>query len=72
MSVDTFVINRLCSKPVEYTVKILHFVSNGEWVMGVSIHDVSEPDEVQKERVAADLIYAAELLETAEWSVTNG
>lgn len=65
---DTFVVHRLRSKPVEYTVKIRHFVSGGEWVMGVSVHDVSEPDEAQKERVAADLRYAAELLETGEWT----
>jgi hypothetical protein len=68
---DAFVINRLRAKPVEYTVKISHYVSGGEWVMGVSVHDVSEPDEVQKERVAADLRYAAELLETGEWSAID-
>lgn len=64
---DSFVVKRLRAKPVEYTVKISHYVSGGAWVMGVSVHDVSEPDEVQKERVAADLRYAAELLETGDW-----
>lgn len=68
---DAFVVNRLRAKPVEYTVKISHYVSGGEWVMGVSVHDVSAPDEVQKERVAADLRYAAELLETGEWSAID-
>ena len=69
---DAFIVKRLRSKPVEYTVKISHYVSGGEWVMGVSVHDVSEPDEVQRERVASDLRYAAELLETAEWSAVDG
>ena len=64
---NAFVIHRLRSKPVEYTIKIRHFVSGGEWVMGVSVHDVSEPDEVQRERVAADLRRAAELMEEGEW-----
>ena len=64
---NAFVIHRLRSKPVEYKIKIRHFVSGGEWVMGVSVHDVSEPDEVQRERVAADLRRAAELMEEGEW-----
>jgi hypothetical protein len=64
---DAFVIHRLRAKPVEYTVKIRHFVAAGEWVMGVSVHDVADPDEVQRERVAEDLRYAATLLENDEW-----
>jgi hypothetical protein len=67
---NAFVIHRLRSKPVEYTVKIRHFVSAGEWMMGVSVHDVSEPDEVQRERVAADLRRAADLVEEGEWIPT--
>ena len=68
---DAFVVKRLRSKPVEYIVKIRHFVSGGKWVMGVSVHGVAEPDNVQKERVAADLRYAANLLETGEWSAES-
>lgn len=64
---NAFVVHRLSAKPVEYTVRITHFVSGGEWVMGASVHDVAGPDAVQRERVAADLRNAADLVETADW-----
>lgn len=69
---DLFVVNRLRSKPVEYTVAISHYVSGGEWMMGVSVQNVSDPDDVQRERVAADLRYAADLIEKGDGiNVTN-
>ena len=64
---DTFVIHRLRGKPVEYEVRIRHFVSGGKWVMGVSLHGVSDPDEMQRTRVAHDLRQAADWIETGEW-----
>jgi hypothetical protein len=69
----TFIINRLRSKPVEYTVAISHYVSGGEWMMGVSVQNVSDPDDVQRGSVAADLRYAADLIEQGEGiNVRNG
>lgn len=66
-----FVIHRLRAKPVEYTVRISHFVRDDAWVMGMSVHDVADPDAVQRERVAADLRHAAILLETGEWTIDD-
>ena len=60
---DQFVVHRLRSKPVEYTVIIRHFVVDGLWQMGVTVQDVSD-DDTNHQRVAADLRYAAEMLET--------
>ena len=59
---DQFIIHRLRSKPVEYTVTIRHFVADGEWMMGITVSDLKEDDE-QKRRVASDLRHAAEMLE---------
>jgi hypothetical protein len=59
---DQFVIHRLRSKPVEYTVRIRHFVVDGEWTIGVLVLDIVEDDE-QKLRVAADLRRAADILD---------
>lgn len=59
---DQFVVHRLRSKPVEYTVRIRHFISGGEWQMGVEVQDVVE-DEINRRRVAADLRAAAEWLD---------
>lgn len=64
---DQFVIHRLRAKPFDYTVKISHFVQGAAWVMGVEVHGIAEMDAEQRSRVAADLRYAAELLETKEW-----
>lgn len=66
-SPDAFVIRRLRAKPVEYTVKIRHFVSGGEWMMSVSVHDITTLDAVQRSRVTADLRQAAELLQNDGW-----
>ena len=59
---DQFVIHRLRAKPVEYTVKIRHFVSGGEWMMGVTVCDIEE-GERGRLSVAADLRHAAGMLE---------
>lgn len=58
---NQFVVHRLRSKPVEYTVTIRHFVSAGEWQMGVTVQDVGE-DDTNRERVADDLEAAAQML----------
>lgn len=60
-SPNQFVVHRLRSKPVEYTVTIKHFVSGGDWVMSVMVGDVSEDPE-NRFRVAADLEHAARML----------
>lgn len=59
---NAFVVHRLRSKPVEYTVAISHFVSAGEWVMSVGINNICDTRE-DKLRVAADLRKAAEWIE---------
>jgi hypothetical protein len=59
---DQFVVHRLRSKPIEYTVRIRHFVVAGEWQMGVMVLDIAEDDE-QKLRVATDLRRAADMLD---------
>lgn len=64
---DQFVVHRLRSKPVEYTVRIRHFVSGGEWQMGVTVLDLAEDDE-QRRRVASDLRQAADMLDDKELS----
>lgn len=61
---DQFVVHRLRSKPVEYTVRIRHFVVDGKWQLGVTVLDIAEDDE-QKSRVAADLRRAADMLDEA-------
>ena len=60
--VEAFVVNRLRSKPVSYSVQIDHFVSGDHWQMAASVHGVTE-DQVNRERVAADLRHAADLME---------
>lgn len=59
---DQFIVHRLRSKPVEYTILIRHFVIAGEWHMGVTIQDLAEGSEVRL-TVADDLRYAADLLD---------
>lgn len=59
---NQFVIHRLRSKPVEYTVRIKHFVSGGQWMMSVGVEDIAE-DDVNRDRVADDLRDAAILIE---------
>lgn len=58
---DVFVIKRLRAKPIEYTVRIKHFVSGGEWMMSVGVEGVTE-DEVNKSRVSDDLRHAADMM----------
>lgn len=59
---DQFVVHRLRSKPVEYTVRIRHFVSGGEWQMGITVLDIADDDE-QRTRIASDLRQAADILD---------
>lgn len=59
---DQFVIYRLRAKPVEYSVRIRHFVSGGEWMMGVTVYDVAESDRA-KLAVVDDLRRAIEIFE---------
>jgi hypothetical protein len=59
---DAFVIHRLRAKPVEYTVKISHFVQDGEWTMAITVLDLDD-DQETKSRLAADLRVAADWLE---------
>lgn len=60
---DQFVVHRLRSKPVEYTVRIRHFVAGGEWQIGVTVMDVADEGPEECIRVASDLRTAADLLE---------
>jgi hypothetical protein len=62
MSGNAFVVHRLRSKPVEYSVDIRHFVVAGEWTMGVTVRDVADDAEGRR-RVAADLRRAAEMID---------
>lgn len=57
---SAFVVKRLRSKPISYTITISHFVRAGEWVMSV---DGVEMDPENMLRVAADLRKAAEWIE---------
>lgn len=59
---SAFVVHRLRSKPVEYTVTISHFVRAGEWVMSVGVNDIADTRE-DRLRVAADLAAAARWIE---------
>jgi len=59
---SAFIVHRLRSKPVEYTVTISHFVRAGEWVMSVGINDIADTREARL-RVAADLAAAARWIE---------
>lgn len=60
---DQFIIHRLRAKPVEYNLKIRHFVIDGEWVMGVTISDVDIEIDEEARRVADDLRRAADMIE---------
>jgi hypothetical protein len=60
---DRFVVHRLRARPVEYTVTIRHFVSGGEWMMGVTVKDVAMDNAEECRRVALDLKCAATMLE---------
>lgn len=62
---NQFVIHRLKSKPVSYTVGIRHFVSHGQWQMGIEVMGAGE-DEENKRRIASDLRAAAEMLDPTE------
>jgi len=60
---DAFVIHRLRAKPVEYNVAISHFVAQGDWMMSVTVNDVSMETLDERARVAEDLRAAARLVE---------
>lgn len=60
---DQFVVHRLRSQPVAYTVSIKHFVSGGEWTMSAAVNGVGD-DEESRKRVAFDLRTAADWLES--------
>ena len=59
---ERFVIKRLRSKPVEYTVTIRHFAMDGEWMMSVNVSGAGDDDE-NRRRVASDLSRASEIIE---------
>jgi hypothetical protein len=59
---SAFIVHRLRSKPVEYTLTISHFVRAGEWVMSVGVNDIANTRE-DNLRVAADLRAAARWIE---------
>lgn len=68
MSADEFVINRLRSKPVNYSVQIGHFVSDGEWMMSIGVSDIALMDDETRGRIAGDLRRAAEIIESSpDW-----
>jgi len=70
---DQFILHRLRAKPIEYTVRIRHFVgSGGKWMMGVTVNDigdglclsrVSPESAIAMRSVADDLRRAIEILE---------
>jgi hypothetical protein len=60
---DRFVVHRLRSKPVEYTVTIRHFVSGDQWMIGVAFDGVVPDSAEERRRVALDLKCAATMLE---------
>lgn len=62
---NQFVVHRLRSKPVEYTVRIRHFVVDGKWMMGVEVLDIANDDENHK-RVAGDLRDAADMIDKSK------
>lgn len=68
---NQFVVHRLRSKPVEYTVTIRHFVVGGEWQMGVTVQEVDE-DDTNRERVADDLEVAARMLRDKRLATNKG
>lgn len=60
---DQFIVHRLRAKPVEYNLKIRHFVADGEWIMGVTVIDVDIEIAEEARRVADDLRRAADMIE---------
>ena len=65
---DAFVIHRLRAKPVEYSFKVVHFVTDGDWCLGIEVNDLDEDPET-KRRLAADLREIATWLENP--TITN-
>lgn len=65
---NPFVVARLKAKPVEYAIRISHFVSGGEHQQSVAIEDLHIDAENLK-RVAADLQWALDSItkQLAEW-----
>ena len=59
---DQFVIHRLRAKPVEYTIKIRHFVSGGEWMIGATVCGIEENARA-KLSVVEDLRQVIEMFE---------
>jgi hypothetical protein len=59
---NQFVIHRLRAKPIEYTVKIRHFVSGGRWMIGVQVNDLEDSDRARLS-VADDLRRVADIVE---------
>jgi len=62
---NMFVKKRIEAEAITYTVEIKHFVSDGEWCMGLAIHDVAS-DERSRKSIAEDLRFAAGLVENEE------
>lgn len=60
---DAFVIHRLRAKPITYSVEISHFVGDGDWMMSVTVNDVSMENLDERSRVAEDLRACAALIE---------
>jgi hypothetical protein len=67
---DQFVIHRLRAKPVEYTVKIRHYVSDGKWMMAVTVYDIEDSERAHL-AVADDLRRAAEICEGDKSDLTT-
>jgi hypothetical protein len=60
---DRFIVHRLRSRPVEYTVTMRHFVSGDRWMMGVAFDGIALDNAEDRRRVALDLKAAATMLE---------
>lgn len=63
MSGSEFVVHRLRAKPVEYTIRISHYVSDGLWTMRAAAVDGVDVTKENMLRVAADLRTAAKWIE---------
>lgn len=69
---DAAVVKRLERKPVTYSVELTHFVIDGEWNMGIKIHDLAQMDPETRRRVADDLEQAAAMIRKSEnWEATT-
>lgn len=42
---DAFVIHRLRSKPVEYSITIRHYIAAGDWQMSVTVEGAADDNE---------------------------